>query len=336
MTARPPPSERPTVPARTRELAADPLALDGAPSREVLAFLTEAARAIESLGEPTLVRFRGDDGFRVIGDTHGDYASAHAAMDRPEGPSDRPFVAVGDYIDRATRSEPRPAALPLGSLWNLLFLVARKLVEPDRVILLQGNHESARRLPVPGPTYLRELRERFPRPEALALWRASFEVVERLPLAALSSNGVFLAHGGIPPPGAPPADRWRRDDLDLLEGLVWGDPANAYEDRGIGFAFHEPELVRFLHPLPASVLVRGHDPKHSGTSLYHGACLTLQTSDLFRRFGHGGILRAEVPAAPRIRGAEEIAVEELVDGAWRPYAIRVIGAPGPRAGAGGE
>ncbi len=316
----------PPRPARTDDLAADPLALESAPVGEILDFLRGAGRALDALAEPTLVRFDGDRGFRVIGDTHGDFASARAALAPPGGPPDRPFVAVGDYIDRSTRSEPRPRSLPLGSLWTTLFLIARKLQHPQRIILLQGNHEAARRLPVPGPTYLRELRDRFPRDEALALWRATFEVVERLPLAALSSNGVFLAHGGIPPPDSPPVEGWRRDDPGLLEGLVWSDPANAYEDRGVGFPFSEAELTRFLGSVSANVLLRGHDPKHSGISLYRGTCLTLQTSDLFRRFGHGGILRAEVPPLPRIAGAEAIAVEELVDGAWRPYEVRVVGA----------
>ena len=258
----------------------------------------------------------------MIADTHGDYVSAQRALADARGNGGRRrFVALGDYIDRATLREPHPVALPNGSLANLCFLLANKLLAPREIVLLQGNHEAARRLPIPGPSYLGELREHFGRDDARVIWEKSLQAVERLPLAAVTANGVFLAHGGIPPDPSPDPEDWRRDDLRLAEGLLWGDPAHGYEDRRIGFPFDAPDLDRFLARVGASVFLRGHDPKHLGAALYDGRVLTLSTSDIFARLGHGGILMAEIPPRSRISTVRDLPVWDLRGERWVPYPI---------------
>lgn len=305
-----------------QEVAANPLALEGSGARHVLEVLGEIEERLSRTPDPAFVRIPADRPVVVIGDTHGDVPSVQRALERARHQHPRArFVALGDYLDRATRREPRPAVLPNGSLWNLLLLLASKALDPEGVHLLQGNHEAQRRLPVPGPTFLRELRELFPRAEAIAVWDRALGLAERLPLAAATENGVFLAHGGIPPAGRDQPERWDRSDLGLLEGLLWADPDVDYSDRGAGFAFSQGEMDRFLGTIHCSMFIRGHDPEHLGTALYDGRLVTLQTSDIFGRLGRGGILLAEIPARTTVQSARDLSVYALAGNGWQPYAL---------------
>ncbi len=313
---------RPLPMALLRDVATDPLSLEGGGARRVREVLSELEERLHGRPEPAFVRVPSDRPVLVLGDTHGDVPSILRAVERARGvrPAAR-IVALGDYIDRATRREPRPAVLPNGSLWGFLLLLATKALDPEGIVLLQGNHEAQRRLPVPGPTFLRELRELFPRAEAIEIWDRALGLAERLPLAAATDGGVFLAHGGIPPAGRWAPDRWDRGDLPLLEGLLWADPDVDYSDRGAGFAFAREEMDEFLASIGCSVFVRGHDPEHLGTALFGERLVTLQTSDIFQFLGRKGILVAEIPPRARIRTARDLSVYALSGRGWEPYEL---------------
>ncbi|MEF8726133.1 MAG: metallophosphoesterase, partial [Candidatus Bipolaricaulota bacterium] len=64
-----------------------------------------------------------------IGDTHGDFEATEAVFDRYFD-DDTVLTFLGDYVDRGPKSRK-----------NIDFLLQRKLDHPERVILLQGNHE---------------------------------------------------------------------------------------------------------------------------------------------------------------------------------------------------
>ena len=303
----------------------DPKALIGAPASSVRGVLEEVAEAFDRRPWPTLAEIPSDVPLQVIGDSHGDWPSVAAAMAfaRRATPPQR-FVGLGDYIHRATRAEPDPAALPGGSVWNAAYLLAWAAYDPDRVILLRGNHEASRQLPVPGPTLLRELRRIYPREEALKLWGRFMDLFERLPLAGRTANGVFLVHGGLPPPDRYDPAQWKATDLALLEGLLWSDPDVGYEDRAIGFSYGPREAHAFLDAIGCRVIIRGHGPIHSGRALWNGSVLTIHTSDLFHRLGDGGILLAEVPNRSRVESAREITLRAWDGSTWRPRAITLL------------
>ncbi len=307
----------------TSRVAADPLALSREAAPVFREFLAEVRSALEAHPWPVLVDLPADRAIQVVGDIHGDYVALASALKfrRERAPPDR-FVALGDYVDRATRSQPDPASLPGGSLWTVAHLLAWAAEAPSEVIPLMGNHESCRRLPVPGPTFFREIRRVFGPEEALTIYPEVMDLLERLPLAARTGNGVFLAHGGIPPHGSGPPDAWRRDDLALLEGLLWADPEVGYQDRGIGTAYSEDRFRRALDDLGCRMMVKGHAPHHSGVAIFGGRLLTLHTSDLYAGFGHTGILMAEIPPIPEIRSARDLRIRRVQDGSWQPYSIR--------------
>ena len=92
---------------------------------------------------PSLVRLEGKEEALVFGDTHGDWPSTWELFRRWEGSGARgALIGLGDYIDRS------PEDCPNGSVANALFLLSLSARFPDRVFLIQGNHETTRRLPV--------------------------------------------------------------------------------------------------------------------------------------------------------------------------------------------
>ncbi|MGA7860326.1 MAG: metallophosphoesterase [Thermoplasmata archaeon] len=240
---------------------------------------------------------------RVIGDTHGDWRSAEAAMEWfLEGPDERAFVGLGDYVDRA------PPDCPAGSVVNALFLLSVKAAFPDRVFLIQGNHEAARRIPVVPHTLPEEMERRWG--EDRRRYSRLMGLLERGPLAGYTSSGVFLAHGGFPSRLASPwTDRFRSVDETLLVELLWRDVAASDIDRGLSLPFDEEALDEFLNATGLHLFLRGHDPNVVGQSLYHDHCLTLHTSRRYERYG--GVLAAQVPLDRPVHSTWDLEVVQL-------------------------
>ncbi len=239
----------------------------------------------------------------VFGDTHGDWRSTEAAAERfLAHPEVECLVGLGDYIDRP------PADCPGGSVVNILYLLTLKAAYPDRVFLIQGNHEIVRRIPVFPHTLPDELE---------AMWGADsrrygriMELVERGPLAGYTSTGVFLSHGGFPTRPRGVWNEWfRRPDDALFFDLMWRDAAASALDRGLGAPFDGEELQKFLRAAGLSVFLRGHDPDVTGIPLYSGRCLTLHTCRLFERYG--GVIVARVPLSLPVRSLADVTVDHL-------------------------
>ena len=236
----------------------------------------------------------------VFGDTHGDWRSTEPIVDVfLERPGENCLVGLGDYVDRA------PDDCGEGSVANALFLLGLAAEFPDRVFLLQGNHEAVRRiaaLPHDLPEEVDQLwgpdQERYDRLMAL---------LERGPLAALTESGAYLAHAGFPRAGA---TEWRArfdspTDETLLD-VLWTDCAPSRIDRGISTPFDALALTRFLTASGAYVFLRGHDPDVTGRPLFGGRCLTLHTTRFYQRFG--GVVYARVPLRRPVRSTDDLAV----------------------------
>ncbi|MGC2289372.1 MAG: metallophosphoesterase [Thermoplasmata archaeon] len=258
--------------------------------------------------EATLVHIRPATGktLAVIGDTHGDWRSAQAAMEWfLEAPHQRAFVGLGDYVDRA------PADCPAGSAVNALFLLSVKAAYPDRVFLIQGNHEAARRIPIVPHSLPEEMAAKWG--EDRRRYSRLMGLLERGPLAGYTSSGVFLAHGGFPSRLATHwTDRFRSVDETLLVELLWRDVAASHLDRGLCSPFDEEALDRFLTGTGLHLFLRGHDPNVVGQSLYHDRCLTLHTSRMYARYG--GVLTAHVPLDRTVLSTRDLDVVRLTGG----------------------
>lgn len=240
----------------------------------------------------------------VFGDTHGDWRSARAAAERfLEAPAERCLVGLGDYVDRA------PDDCGEGSVANALYLLSLVAAYPDRVLLLQGNHESVRTIPVL-PHDLPEEVDALWGPRA-EIYHRLMQLLERGPLAARSTSGAYLAHAGFPS-GSIPAD-WKesfeRKDESLVADLLWRECARSRLLRGLTVPFTEPDLVAFLSRIGTTIFLRGHDPDLAGKSVFHDRCLTLHTSRVYERIA--GVLVARLPLDRPVRSTREVTLEHL-------------------------
>jgi len=240
----------------------------------------------------------------VFGDTHGDWRSTEAAVaEFLAAPSSTWLLGLGDYVDRS------PEDCGAGSVANALYLLSLATQFPDRVYLVQGNHETTRRV-ASFPHHLPE--------EVARLWGSGGRRYERLmallergPYAVATGSGAFLAHAGFPR-GALPTP-WTAavdpQNEDRLLELVWSECTASHSRRGAIDPWSLADLESFLAQARLSILLRGHDPDLTGRPLFGGRCLTLQTTRHYERFG--GVIVARLPLGSALRTVADLAVEHL-------------------------
>ncbi|MDK2463233.1 MAG: metallophosphoesterase, partial [Candidatus Korarchaeota archaeon] len=114
-----------------------------------------------------------------VGDTHGDLESAVRAKELADerGAS---VVFLGDYVDRGPNQ-----------VETLSFVLAWRLVEPERVVILRGNHES----PLTNPYYgfLRAVVGLYDK----QVYDQATRTFAQLPYAARMGGEVLAIHGGL-------------------------------------------------------------------------------------------------------------------------------------------
>ncbi|RLG47848.1 MAG: hypothetical protein DRO06_02225 [Thermoproteota archaeon] len=270
-----------------KEILLNPLAL---PEPEEALELLERARTLfkeESvvleLSKPAL----------VVGDTHGDLKSSMLAW---RALREREIIVfLGDLVDRGPYQ-----------VENLLAVLSMKLLYPDRVYILRGNHETpsmnmyygfAAASHRYGPVFL----------------EGAHRVFGELPLAAVL-DGYVLLHGGVP------EGLWNVRELSkrgkggieprdpVIIQLLWNDPREhldwfAESPRGPGIKlFGRMALSKFLEDSEADALVRAHEFYPEGVKeMFSGRLISL-----FSCRYYGG-----VPGGLRIReeGREGVSLE---------------------------
>jgi len=247
----------------------------------------------------------------VFGDTHGDWWSTLEAAHAFEavGPPSI-LVGLGDYVDRS------PGDLPCGAVANAVYLLGMAARWPDRVYLLQGNHETMRRIGAVPHTLPEEL-SRLWGPDPRRYDRL-LGLLERGPLAAALGSGAYLAHAGFPRGDLPTpwTDALEDPDDERLLELVWSgcDVSKAW--RGGIPPWGEADLDRFLRASGLTTVWRGHDPDLCGRPLYHARVMTLHTTRLYERYG--GVLLAVLPLDRAVRTVAEGELRHLATEGRRP------------------
>jgi hypothetical protein len=245
----------------------------------------------------------------VIGDLHGDLESLieilqqSSILERMDESSKSILVFLGDYGDRG--------ACSVETYFTVLKL---KLLHPEQVVLMRGNHEGPIDL-LPSPHDLPEqFRARFKEKwaEAYTWTRGLFEYLYN---ALLVDRRYLMIHGGIPRALKTLEDLGFAHTLHpqrpLLEEMLWSDPDEAVEEtspssRGAGRLFGKKITSSVLTRLNINVFIRGHEPCEDGFKINHqGKILTL-----FSRRGspyfnaHGAYL--DVKLDEEFENAEEL------------------------------
>jgi hypothetical protein len=238
----------------------------------------------------------------VFGDSHGDWRSTEETV-RLYREGNRCLIGLGDYVDRT------PDDCGEGSVANALYLLSLAAAAPDRVFLIQGNHEGVTHMPFI-PLNLPEEVDELWGPDSTRYDRL-VALLERGPFAVTTSSGAYLAHAGFPRGNLPTP--WTRAfeslDEERFAEITWAEADASRIGRGVTSPWGSRDLDRFLSITGLRLMLRGHDPDLTGRVLYGGRCLTLHTCRIYERFG--GVIVAIVPLQRTLRTVADLTVLHL-------------------------
>ncbi len=218
-----------------------------------------------------------------VGDTHGDFEASQKVIKNYLKLGNK-IVFLGDYVDRGAFSRE-----------NIEFLLERKSKNPDKIFLLQGNHEGYHIL------------QFFPADFWEGLNKKEFErfseILKNLPLVVIVKDIIAL-HGVLP-------DLKRLEDINKINlgdekwfQICWG---NFVEEKGeyLGIdpfsgrpKFGRDYFFKIMKRFNKKILIRAHDPyapqfmfaeanasSHALTkaSAFNEKCLTIFTSSDYER-----------------------------------------------------
>ena len=204
--------------------------------------------------EPAVIHTTAPTPILIVADLHGDLSALQLALRKRTDLGCDTVIFLGDYIDRG------PASL---DVLEWLFLL--KIEEPDKIILLRGNHE------------LRETNrfEQFFKDLEYDenLYARINRVFDQLPVAAVISDQIFCVHGGIPGP-VKLSEITKKDAYPF----VWNDPSEEnginQSPRGLGMrTFGEDVFEEFLRINGLEQMIRGHMVLKDGYRWWFGGRL---------------------------------------------------------------
>jgi hypothetical protein len=214
--------------------------------------------------EPRLIELQDAEEVVFVGDTHGDLDATQTVLERFNRP-ETVVVFLGDYVDRGPHSRE-----------NVQLLLKLKLEEPQRIYLLQGNHEGWKAFQFYPADFWEGLES--------GLRELYAEVLSELPYAVVLPNGVIGLHGALPSvEGLSKIDdiafgteEWRQ--------ITWGDwqeaPGGFLGDYGGRPQFGRDHFTKQMERVGLMVLVRSHQPD-SPEYLFGDRCLTIFTSHAY-------------------------------------------------------
>lgn len=209
----------------------------------------------------------------IIGDIHGDLISLKHILSETKfvekalAENEVYLIFLGDYGDRGIHSP------------EVYYVVLTlKKVFPEKVILLQGNHEGPEDLLAYPHDLPHQLARKF-KADGLGIYRELSKLFRRFYTAAIVENKFVMLHGGVPSEAKSPEDlafaHKKHPFESHLEEILWSDPSDDIygkqpSPRGAGYLFGEDITRRFLEILNIKLVIRGHEPAFNGYKTNHG------------------------------------------------------------------
>lgn len=223
--------------------------------------------------QPTLVEITGPA--YVIGDVHGNLIDLIRILRAITFKPDNYIVFLGDTVDRGTFS-----------LEVITIILATFLANPNKVVILRGNHECSE---INGNYGFKEQITKY-YSENSSLWEEYNKVFAYLPIACTINQRIFCIHGGISPDFKSlnqirdlkrPIYSIEKDTM--LYNVLWSDPHknNGFIEslRAKSCSYGTDVLMRFLNDNSLGILVRGHQCVTNGVELFcYGKGLTVFSS----------------------------------------------------------
>ncbi|MHA2266842.1 MAG: metallophosphoesterase [Promethearchaeota archaeon] len=219
----------------------------------------------------------------VIGDIHGNIETLLELYNIIKTQNPALVIFLGDIVDRGSRQ-----------LECLLFILALKVLNPQRYYLLRGNHETLEINQNYG--FYQEFINRFKDPHK---FNEIVAIYNSLPICAIINNKILCLHGGIP------QDKQilqkirgiKTTDLGDIFNLVapsyfqimWNDPKlrlNGFTDsfRGPGIKFFGEDVFDiFLEENNLELVIRAHECFPEGFRwFFHKRLLSIFSSSNYR------------------------------------------------------
>ncbi|TBU15831.1 PP2A-like protein phosphatase [Ordospora colligata] len=201
--------------------------------------------------EPNVIQIQAQ--VNVVGDVHGQFYDLLNMLDLMGDPSIQQYLFLGDYVDRG-----------YDSVDLILLLFTYKILYPDKIHLLRGNHETRMLSAVYG--FRDECIRKY---DITTYWRFC-DAFQYLPIAAVVSGKYFCVHGGLVPgitlDFITSIDRV--GEITELSNLLWSDPDEEpgyrKNPRGAGYLFGEDTIDDFLESNRFSHVVRSHQLVNDG------------------------------------------------------------------------
>lgn len=188
----------------------------------------------------------------IVGDIHGQF---YDLLELFLVGGDIPYanyVFMGDFVDRGYHS-----------VESFLFLLVLKIIHPQHVALVRGNHESRQITQVYG--FYDECLRKYGNPN---VWRYCTDVFDFLPLASVVEESILCVHAGLSP------SIRSLEQLSLIErrtevphegamcDLLWSDPEAitgwGTSPRGAGYLFGEDVVKQFNANNQLQLICRSH------------------------------------------------------------------------------
>jgi hypothetical protein len=235
----------------------------------------------------------------IVGDLHGDLDSLIQILEESNFPqkltqkSDAVLVFLGDYGDRGEHST------------EVYYTVLKlKLLFPEQVVLMRGNHEGPADLMASPHDLPVEFQTKFGE-KWTDVYLKILDLFACLYNAVLVKGLCLMIHGGLPPQARTVEDlacaHATHPKQRTLEDMLWSDPNETFKGvsaspRGAGNLFGENITNDVLKAFNVKILIRGHEPCEDGFKIDHGG----KVLTLFSRKGppyfnaHGAYLDFEL------------------------------------------
>ncbi|GAX27752.1 hypothetical protein FisN_13Hu147 [Fistulifera solaris] len=201
---------------------------------------------------------------QVCGDIHGQFPDLLRLFQLGGYPPESNYLFLGDYVDRGKQS-----------IETICLLLAYKVLYPDHVFLLRGNHEH------PGINRIYGFYDECKRRYSIKLWKSFSDVFNCLPVSAVIDDKIICMHGGLSPQLRSIkniADIRRPCDVPtagLMCDLLWSDPDDTVSgwrtsDRGVSFVFGTDVVQDFLREHDLDLIIRAHQVVEDGYEFFAG------------------------------------------------------------------
>jgi serine/threonine-protein phosphatase PP1 catalytic subunit len=204
--------------------------------------------------------------YNIFGDIHGQFSDLVHFLEMCGLPPDNKFLFLGDYVDRGNNS-----------IEVCMLLFAMKILFPESIYLIRGNHECPEINRLYG--LYSECESRFGADKDIVFDKIN-NVLCALPLCAVINNKIFCVHGGISPylNKLDDINKITRfgpiPDSGLLCDLMWADPTMTLVDnwglnsRGISCTYNADAVEKFLKRNKLQLICRAHQLVSEGYKFF--------------------------------------------------------------------